>query len=73
MFIMTDKSHSDIFYILCICCCYILHNQEIVQHRSNNNFLVYQFDLIKNILLALEIKYLETLRTLTFLIDYISN
>ena len=57
MFIMIDKSHSDIFYILCTYCCHTLHNQEIVQHRSNNNFINYQVDLIKNILLTLEIKY----------------
>ena len=56
MFIMSDKSHSDIFYILYIFCCYILRNQEIVQCKSNNNFINYH--LIKNILLTLKIKYL---------------
>ena len=55
MFIMIDKSHSDIFYILYIFCCYILHNQEIVQCKSNNNFINYRVALIKNILLTLEI------------------
>ena len=49
---MIDKNHSDIFYILYTYCCHILVNQEIVQCKSNNNFINYQVALIKNILLA---------------------
>ena len=57
MLIMIDKSHSNIFYILYTYYYHTLRNQEIVQCKSNNNFINYQVALIKNILLTLEIKY----------------